>query len=144
MNYARKVAVRFVLSLVSLIAGAAGLILGLATDAVQDRTPFAKGYLIVSGAWFIVASLVMTLRNAAVLRDRQKLRRVRVEEQDERYRLVAYRAGHFSMMTALLGLYLSSFYFAFANETVLVTTTVTMAVLFAVYIVAYWVFNKIS
>ena len=77
-----------------------------------------------------------------ILKDKNKLKRVKIEEQDERHLLMTYKAGYISMGITVMALYLSSFYLALMNLKVLIATITIMAVLLIVYMGSYLILKK--
>ena len=144
MNFERKVLFRIVKGILFLLLGIVAFAIGIIMELKAGNDSFSAGYLTGTGGGLAGVSIILIIKNSAALKNKEKLKVMKVEETDERNLLLAYKAGQYSMGITAICLYVSSFYCAFTDPKALTIITTIIGLLIGIYGLAYLVLRKIS
>ena len=114
MSFEKRVRLRLALSLLILIAGLSLIVLAVIGSA--RFSSFSDGYFSGLGFGLAAGGMVVAIKNNAVLRNKEKLRAKRIEEEDERNNLINLTSSHIAFSAVLLLLFAGSIYFAFMDS----------------------------
>jgi len=143
MSFERKIKARIIKFLVFAALGAVAVSVSYRLGLVSAADSFSANYLRDTGFALIAGGVIFCVKNLLLLRNKEKLRARKIEEKDERNRLSAYKAGYYSMLFVSIGLYLSSFYFAFVSEELLRMAVIIICALLLCYAILYYLFHRL-
>jgi hypothetical protein len=144
MDFEKKLKMRIVKMVLILVIGIAALTVGTIIKLSAGLDDFSAGYLTGTGGGLIVISIVLIARNAIALKNKDKQKLMRIEEQDERNLYLAYKSGYYSMITTAVIVYTASFYLAFTDPQTLRIMTSIISLLFFSYLIVFLYLKRVK
>lgn len=142
MNFAVKLKKRLVKYGGILALGIVAFSVGIVLKDAPATDSFSSGYLTGTGGGLIGVSVAMLLKTRAALKNEEKLRAMRIEEEDERNLQLAYKSGYTSMAVTVVCLYIASFWFAFHDAAMLKVLTTIAGFLMVTHLAAWFWFRS--
>lgn len=143
MIYEKKIKIRIAKFAVVSVIGIVALIIGLTMRISDGVSDFSTGYLTGTGAGLVGVSIACLIKNISALRNKDKQRAMKIEEEDERNLMLTYKAGYYTMLIATLGFYVFSFYFIFIDSIIFTTITSIISVMLFIFVMTYFILRKI-
>lgn len=116
MSYENKIQQKIMVSVSILLIGICAFLIGLylALNAGYASL-LGSSYFCSTGAALTGIGLFKLIQKFSLLHDKNKLKEDKIEKEDERNLLLAYKASHYSLVITAVTLYVASFFFVFIN-----------------------------
>jgi len=142
MKYEKKIIMKLLLCILFVILGATAFSIGMYIKIKLNQEDFTTGYLTGTGTGLFFVGVVMFIQKLMLLKNKQKLKAHKIENEDERNLALTYKSSHYSLVITTMLLYVSSFYFAFFNESQLSVISTVICILVFVKFVLYYIMKR--
>jgi len=137
-----KVKFRILLSVALIVLGMASIIISIIFEH-SIPSDFFRGFYAGTGGGLIGAGVIMLAMNIVLLKNKEKLKKTEIEENDERNKFLWSKASSLSFLITFFSLYGGLLIAGIFNIVVFYTILCLAAAMFFIFLVTFLVVRKI-
>ncbi len=144
MKFRNKLKTRLVYGIIIIVLGFTAFVLGIIKN-IQNGADFGLlSYYAGTGGGLIAVGILTVKKSFSALSNKQKMKNLKVEEQDERNIQITYKAGYFTFALSAVILYAVSLLLMFMESALFRPVMALCSGIVFLYLLFYTLVRKLS
>jgi len=140
MKYEIKLRFRMIFMLFAIVGGVVSILVGLLQ--INSIGDFSRGYFFGIGTGLIVGGTILAIKTARILKNENKFRIKKIEEEDERNNFLNLSSSHIAFLVTIVLLFIGTIYYAFKNEDTVNILSDIIMIMIAVKFICFLITKK--